>query len=80
MAYISVDVDIDITDHLDEISTDELVEELKKRKAEKAVYNGIHTYKLFGAESLQDIMKVEAFINKYKDIPESELDAFLDQY
>jgi hypothetical protein len=32
MAYISVDVDIDILDYLDEVSTQELIKELLSRK------------------------------------------------
>lgn len=80
MAYVSVDVDIDIEDYIDEISTEDLIEELKSRKADPSIYKSIDVYKIFGAESLQDVIKVEAFLKKYKDVPESDLDSFLDKY
>ncbi|HLS37652.1 MAG TPA: hypothetical protein VK023_05215, partial [Sphingobacterium bovisgrunnientis] len=71
MAYINVDVDIDIEDYIDEISAEDLIAELQSRKQEASVYKSIDVYKIFGAESLQDVIKVEAFLKKYKDVPES---------
>ena len=44
MAFISVDVDIDIEDHLDDVSTDALIEELASRKAGHAGFGGRDWY------------------------------------
>ena len=73
MAYIEVDIDIE--DHLDEVDTDDLVRELKSRGEDGKIISSI-----MGASSLRDISKIEAFIDKFKDIPESELDDFLNRY
>ena len=80
MAHISVDVYIDIEDYIEEISTEDLVKELQSRTSDPAIYKSIDVYRIFGAESLQDVIKVEAFLKKFKDVPESDLDNFLNKY
>lgn len=78
MGYITIDVDIE--DHLGDVSTQDLVEELKSRDEYGTATGKSQVYSILGAESLQDVIKVEAFLLKYKDIPESELDEFLSKY
>ena len=86
MAY----VDIDIEDHLDEVDTRVLISELKSRKLSEAETKEIDKWandddmkevmELLKITSLSDIMKFEAFINCFRDIPEAELDEFLNKY
>ena len=75
MRSISTEVEIDVIDIIDQIDTNDLVEELKHRE-----YPMGDLQDLTKAESIQDIIKLEAVLAKYKDIPESELDEFLNKY
>lgn len=86
MAYI----DIDIEDHLGEVDTSDLIRELEDRtifpKDRKRLITAL---KLTDSEfveinsaptSLRDVIKIEAFYAKYKDVPEADLDEFLNKY
>jgi hypothetical protein len=66
----TIEVDVDIEDHLDEISTIDLIDELKDR-------DGIA--KLL-TDNLADEMKLEEFLEKFKNIPQAELTTFLNNY
>lgn len=86
MAYI----DIDIEDHLDEVDTIYLINELKRRKASKEEMKEINRWKiddekqeamqLLKVNSLREVVKFEAFIKVFRDIPETDLDEFLSKY
>lgn len=70
MAYIRVNVDIE--DHLDEVDTEDLISELETRKA------GFNTKSL--TDNLAYEMKLEEFLEKFKNIPQAELTTFLNNY
>ena len=86
MAYI----DIDIEDHLDEVDTIYLINELKRRKVSQEETKEINKWKidddkeeamrLLKVNSLREVVKFEAFIKVFRDIPESDLDEFLRKY
>jgi len=89
MAYINIDVDMD--DVLREADEDDLVYEIKRRNPKKIreLVKGLFdmedfdmtiVFKIAGVESLSDRIKFEAFIEKYRDIPEADLDEFLKKY
>lgn len=66
----TIEVDVDIEDHLDEVSTRDLIDELKGRVGiAKAL-----------ADNLADEMKMEEFLEKFKNIPQAELTTFLNNY
>ena len=73
----------DIADYLDEASTFELEKELNKRLAKKKCETDtdmdvvISELKIDG---LSDVLKFEHFMRKFRNIPESELDDFLNKY
>ena len=86
MAYI----DIDIEDHLDEVDTIYLINELKRRKVSQEEAKEINKRKidddkeeamrLLKVNSLREVVKFEAFIKVFRDVPEAELDNFLSKY
>ena len=86
MAYINIDIE----DHIDEIDTDFLIRELKNRKLRKEDRKAVNSWALdderkdalitLGVTSVRDVSKMEAFLEKYKDVPESDLDEFLNRY
>lgn len=66
----TIEVDVDIEDHLDEVSTIDLIDELKGRGGiSKAL-----------TDNLADEMKLEEFLEKFRDIPQAELTTFLNNY
>lgn len=90
MAYI----DIDIEDHLDEVSSIDLINELKSRKDHRSkeflkelneelkidAETTNRIYEFLQLKSVRDKLKFEAFMNKFHNVPESELDNFLSKY
>lgn len=86
MAYVNIDIE----KHLDEVNTRVLINELKERNLTKADRKEIDKWKiqddmqeamdLLKIRSLRDVVKFEAFISCFRDIPEAELDEFLSKY
>ena len=72
MAYIEVDVHIDIDEHLHEVSTDVLQEELKGR--------GVQVEEKVIQLNLIDQIKFEEFMKVFKDVPQNEFDSFINKY
>lgn len=73
---IYTEVEIDIEEYLHEANTDVLIEELQERLS----HGNTVLLKALGAESLQDVCKLESLLSKYKDIPESDIDEFIAKY
>ena len=77
MAYISVDVDVDIEDYLDEVSTRDLIEELNCRdlsdsqKLDMVGYNA-EPRKM----SLMDDLKVEVIMDNLESKTLNEIEEF----
>lgn len=75
MATINADVEIDIEDHLNEVDTNDLIAELRKRiGGESEVIAKALT------DNLADEMKMEEFLEVFKNIRQAELTDFLNQY
>lgn len=78
-------IDIDIEDHLDEVSTSNLIKELQARKDRKKVGRNLdgdefNIYAELKIDNLSDVMKFEHFMKKFRNIPEQTIDDFLNQY
>jgi len=77
MAYINVDVDVDIEDYLDEVSTMDLIEELSNRdlsdsqKLDMVGYNA-EPRKM----SLMDDIKVEVIMDNLESKTLNEIEEF----
>jgi hypothetical protein len=77
MAYINVDVDVDIEDYLDEVSTRDLIEELSNRdlsdsqKLDMVGYNA-EPRKM----SLMDDIKVEVIMDNLESKTLNEIEEF----
>jgi len=77
MAYINVDVDVDIEDYLDEVSTRDLIEELSNRdlsdsqKLDMVGYNA-EPRKM----SLMDDLKVEVIMDNLESKTLNEIEEF----
>ena len=77
-------IDFDIADYLHEASIFELEKELNKRlaskkKCETGTYMDVVISEL-KIDALSDVLKFEHFMMKFRNIPESELDEFLNKY
>lgn len=78
MAYIEVDVDIDIEDYIDEIDTDNLIEELKGRSLSSRQIMDVMKIAGFNnsKSTLLDQMKMDAVQNGIKDKTLTEIENF----
>jgi len=83
-----VQVDVDIEDYLDEVQTIDLEKELESRRNrsikkmtrhEKDDFN-FNVYCELKIDNLSDVMKFEHFMKKFRNIPESVIDSFLNNY
>lgn len=72
----TIEVDVDIEDHLDEVDTEDLISELISRKEP---VNSFNLAKVL-TDNLADEMKLEEFLEKFKNIPQAELTTFLNNY
>lgn len=72
----TIEVDIDIEDHLDEVDTEDLISELISRKEP---IRSLELGKVI-TDNLADEMKLEEFLEKFKNIPQAELTTFLNNY
>lgn len=68
----TIEVEVDVEDHMDEVDTEDLIHELETRKV------GFNTKSL--TDNLADEMKLEEFLEKFKNIPQAELTTFLKNY
>ena len=79
MARIEVDVDIDIEEHLDEVDTEDLIDELLSRKLdpeERAQINKVFNFAENVKSTLLDELKSEIVMNGIKSKSIQELEIF----
>tara|TARA_R110000803_G_scaffold149081_6_gene214535 strand:- start:7440 stop:7685 length:246 start_codon:yes stop_codon:yes gene_type:complete len=79
MARIEVDVDIDIEEHLDEVDTEDLIDELLSRKLdpeERAQINKVFNFAENVKSTLLDELKAEIVMNGIKSKSIQELEIF----
>lgn len=83
-------IDVDIEDYLYEVSTRDLEEELrtrndlspdvKKRLKLDEPFRMQEIMADLGIDNIPDVCKFEHFMKKFRNIPENEIDDFLNKY
>lgn len=72
-------IEVDIEDHLDEVKTIDLIDELVDRKDLCKLITKENLIKYL-TDNLADEMKLEEFLEVFKNIPQAELTTFLKNY